>query len=161
MDETKAGQEAGVGEYQCGACKGVFPKVWSDEEAMAESHAIFGEMPPEDTAIVCDVCYREMMGLPPEEPAPPPNPLAPPTPPPERQMTRVPPMRLLARDVAAYLLDRADQYDTESPCWIALAAAAENIMRGEVGNAERNGDFDAALYARVDGFTPQATRSDK
>lgn len=57
---------------------------------------------------------------------------------------------VIRRDVAAYLLDRADQYETDSPCWIALADVAQNIMRGEVIAAERNGDFDAALYARVD-----------
>lgn len=54
------------------------------------------------------------------------------------------------RDVAAYLLDRADQYEPDSPCWIVLADAARSIMRGEVAAAARNGDFDSTLYARVD-----------
>ena len=57
---------------------------------------------------------------------------------------------MTARDVAAYLLDRADQYDDGCFCWLALAEAARNIMAGEVEAAKRNGDFDAALYARVD-----------
>ncbi len=50
---------------------------------------------------------------------------------------------------AAYLLDRADQYETDSPCWVALADAAENVMLGEVETAADNGDFDEDLLARV------------
>lgn len=57
---------------------------------------------------------------------------------------------VFARDVAAYLLDRADQYKTSSPCWIALSNAAANIIRGEVQAEKANGTFDAELYARVD-----------
>lgn len=56
------------------------------------------------------------------------------------------------RDVAAYLLDRADQYVTESPCHIALSDAAHNIMLGEVEAAKRNGDLDAELYRRLAGM---------
>jgi len=59
---------------------------------------------------------------------------------------------LKPRDVAAYLLDRADQYETESPCWIALADAAENVLAGEVHRSLAENDFDDALYARVDGM---------
>ena len=59
---------------------------------------------------------------------------------------------LKLRDVAAYLLDRADQYETASPCWIALADAARNVMLGEVAAAKNNGEFDAGLYRRVDGM---------
>lgn len=51
--------------------------------------------------------------------------------------------------VVAYLLDRADQYETQSPCWIALADAAENIMNGAVDKAVKHGEFDDELYARV------------
>lgn len=68
----------------------------------------------------------------------------------------------IQRDVAAYLLDRADQCQADSPCWVALADAAHNIMIGEVDNAIDRGEFDAALYDRVDGFTkarrPKAVR---
>jgi hypothetical protein len=56
------------------------------------------------------------------------------------------------RLVAAYLLDRADQYETESPCWVGLADAAQNVMAGAVEAAEANGDFDDRLLARVDGM---------
>lgn len=62
-------------------------------------------------------------------------------------------VKLAARDVAVYLLDRADQYVTASPCWVALSDAARNIMLGEVEAAKRNGDLTADLYGRVDGFT--------
>ena len=60
--------------------------------------------------------------------------------------------KLAARDVAVYLLDRADQYVTESACWVALSDAAHNVMLGEVEAAKRNGDLTADLYERVDGF---------
>lgn len=53
------------------------------------------------------------------------------------------------RDVAAYLLDRADQYETESPCWVALADAARNVMLGEVEAAKDHGELDASLYERL------------
>lgn len=61
-----------------------------------------------------------------------------------------------ARVIAAYLLDRADQYDTESPCWIALAHAAKGVMKGEPLEAERHGEYDADLYRRVDGMRGKA-----
>jgi len=52
-------------------------------------------------------------------------------------------------DVAAYLLDRADQYENESPCWVALSDAAENIMACEVERAKQNGELDQKLRQRV------------
>ena len=54
------------------------------------------------------------------------------------------------RDTAAYLLDRADQHSTDSPCWIALADAARNVVRGEVDAALNNGDLTDDLYTRLD-----------
>lgn len=56
----------------------------------------------------------------------------------------------LERIVCAYLLDRADQYETSSPCWIALSDAAGNIMSGEHIKSWKEGEFDAELMARVD-----------
>jgi hypothetical protein len=44
--------------------------------------------------------------------------------------------------VAAYLLDRADQYDTSSPCWIALADAAKDILMGDHKQANLEGNLD-------------------
>lgn len=63
---------------------------------------------------------------------------------------------LSAADVAAYLLDRADQYDTESGCWAALADAAHNVWIGEVEAAKANGDLDAALHKRLRRMTGDA-----
>ncbi len=51
--------------YQCAACDGVFDKCWSDDEAAAERDENFPGLEPEDQAVVCDDCYRKMMGLPP------------------------------------------------------------------------------------------------
>jgi len=49
-----------------------------------------------------------------------------------------------AQDVfARYLLDRADQYETDSPCWQSLADAA-----GEVANGEAWADFE---HGELDG----------
>jgi len=55
-------------------------------------------------------------------------------------------------DVAAYLLDRADQYDTDSPCWVALSDAAENVMACEVERAKQSGELDQKLRQRVRRF---------
>lgn len=44
-------------------------------------------------------------------------------------------------DVAAYLLDRADQYDTDSPCWVGLVDAARAVARGEVEEAIAHGEL--------------------
>ncbi len=61
--------------------------------------------------------------------------------------------RLTARQIAAYLLDRADQYEDDSSCWNALADAAEEIMSGGVAARVAAGELaDRPLLARVDGF---------
>lgn len=55
------------------------------------------------------------------------------------------------RMVAAYLLDRADQYATRSASWIGLVDAAKAIMDGEFDAAVSHGELeDAPLLARVD-----------
>jgi hypothetical protein len=51
--------------------------------------------------------------------------------------------------VAAYLLDRADQYETDSPCWIGLVDAARNIASGEVERAAQCGEIDDDVLSRV------------
>lgn len=58
-------------------------------------------------------------------------------------------MKLHPRDVAAYLLDRADQYQDHDPCWIALADAAKNILQGAVSEALQHGELDLSLYERL------------
>lgn len=54
--------------FTCEACHKTLPKGWTDEEARAEAADNFPGMDPDDTAqagVVCDDCYRKMMGLPP------------------------------------------------------------------------------------------------
>ena len=53
--------------YTCSLCGEVFEKGWTDEEAMEESSKQWGDQPPEELEVVCDDCYRKMMGLAPEE----------------------------------------------------------------------------------------------
>lgn len=52
-------------------------------------------------------------------------------------------------DVAAYLLDRADQYDDDSGCHIAVSDCAHNVAIGEVTTAKNEGELDERLYGRV------------
>lgn len=47
-----------LGEYRCAACGDIFLSSWSDEEADAESELLFGPLPPEERAVVCEDCFR-------------------------------------------------------------------------------------------------------
>jgi len=48
-----------------------------------------------------------------------------------------------AQDVfARFLLDRGDQYETKSPCWIALADAAQEVANGEAWADFEHGELD-------------------
>jgi hypothetical protein len=49
--------------FQCAMCKGVFEKAWSDEEAKAERKENFGSDVQPTDALICDVCYREMVAI--------------------------------------------------------------------------------------------------
>lgn len=49
-------------EYKCEQCGGEFLKTRSDEEAAEESKDIWGEFSEDDLAMVCDDCFKEMMG---------------------------------------------------------------------------------------------------
>lgn len=62
------------------------------------------------------------------------------------------------RAVAAYLLDRADRYDTDSGCWVALSDAAENLMLGEAQVSLIDGHLDADVFSRVDGFARRGAK---
>lgn len=63
------------------------------------------------------------------------------------------PMLVIRRaDVAAFLLDRAEQFADDDPCCAALADAARAVMRGDVEEAERTGALDG-LYYRVGRMT--------
>lgn len=48
--------------YVCDACLGEFDKKWSDEEAIAEKNALWPSTPLEDYSIICDDCFKEMIG---------------------------------------------------------------------------------------------------
>jgi hypothetical protein len=43
--------------YICELCRQEFGKVWTDEEALAESRETFGPIAPDERAVVCDDCY--------------------------------------------------------------------------------------------------------
>jgi hypothetical protein len=47
-------------EYTCECCKQTFTEGWSNEEAMSEMKASFGNMRPEELSVVCDDCYQKM-----------------------------------------------------------------------------------------------------
>jgi len=55
-----------------------------------------------------------------------------------------------ARIIAAYLLDRADQYPTDSPLWQPLVDAVDGILSGDAHGAWQRGEFDKELLVRVD-----------
>jgi len=50
-------------EYQCALCNGIFEKGWTDEEALEEYKNNFSDCKHEDYDVVCDNCYKEIMGL--------------------------------------------------------------------------------------------------
>jgi len=50
-------------EYTCAMCGGTFEKAWSDDEARAEFAEEFPEASGDDAEVVCDDCYRQMMGF--------------------------------------------------------------------------------------------------
>ncbi len=45
-------------EYQCASCNNIYEKGWSDEEAEAEMKDLWGNLPKEEMAIVCDDCFK-------------------------------------------------------------------------------------------------------
>ena len=47
--------------YTCAACGAAFEKSRPDEEALAEAHELFGDMPKEELAVVCNDCWRKLM----------------------------------------------------------------------------------------------------
>lgn len=48
--------------YICEQCGKEYEKGWSDEEAEKELKEMFGShYTPEDCAIVCEDCYKELM----------------------------------------------------------------------------------------------------
>lgn len=51
------------GTFECALCHRTFETEWSDADAQAEYERAFGRTPTdEDDAVVCDDCYRGVMG---------------------------------------------------------------------------------------------------
>lgn len=50
-------------EFTCAYCKGTFPLDWTEEEAVFEMKATFGEETTvEECDALCDDCYNKVMG---------------------------------------------------------------------------------------------------
>jgi len=47
-------------EYKCAACKNIYERAVTDEEAQAEAVEIFGEFTPEDFDLICDDCFKRV-----------------------------------------------------------------------------------------------------
>lgn len=47
-------------EYRCELCGDLFTSEWSEEEAKAEMRALFGDVPLEERAEVCDTCFKKL-----------------------------------------------------------------------------------------------------
>lgn len=57
-------------EYRCARCGGVYAKTWPDEAAEIEKTALFGPIPLSACDVVCDDCFRRIMGDPDREDLP-------------------------------------------------------------------------------------------
>ena len=53
--------------FTCNHCGGVFESNWTEEEAKAEQHKNWGDIPDEDMVQICDDCYQKFMGWAKEE----------------------------------------------------------------------------------------------
>ena len=45
-------------EYQCAICGNIYKKGRSDEEAEKEVKEIWGEIPQNERAVICDDCFK-------------------------------------------------------------------------------------------------------
>lgn len=48
--------------FTCDMCAGTYEMAWSDDEARAESKRVFGDVPEDDLAVICDNCL-DLAGL--------------------------------------------------------------------------------------------------
>ena len=46
--------------FICGLCHETYDKKWSDAEAKKEAEELWGDIPDEETAVVCDDCFNLM-----------------------------------------------------------------------------------------------------
>lgn len=49
--------------YKCEQCDSVFEFAWTDGEAEAEKEDLFGDIPDEDCATICDDCFKKICPL--------------------------------------------------------------------------------------------------
>lgn len=49
--------------YTCAMCGGVFESDWSDEDALAEKDALWGDTPVDECDVVCDDCWQILRPL--------------------------------------------------------------------------------------------------
>lgn len=49
-------------EYTCAMCGNTYTKAWSDEEAKAELEENFPDFEADACDIMCDDCYKRVMG---------------------------------------------------------------------------------------------------
>jgi hypothetical protein len=47
--------------FKCAACGGVFEKIWTDEEALAELKENFGDISTKECNLICDGCYKKAL----------------------------------------------------------------------------------------------------
>jgi hypothetical protein len=65
---TTDGKPASSDTYMCGMCHETYELAWTEREAREEAAENFPGMDVEEQgALVCDDCYRKVMGLPPME----------------------------------------------------------------------------------------------
>lgn len=60
MSTAQSPEHGAPREYVCDECGGTFETGWSDEEAREEAEALFPGASPEDMAVVCDECFKEI-----------------------------------------------------------------------------------------------------
>ena len=51
-----------MAKFTCALCGGVFKKEWSEEEALAEKNELFPNVNVKDCEIVCDNCWKKVIG---------------------------------------------------------------------------------------------------
>jgi hypothetical protein len=52
--------DAAADDFTCALCGETFARGWSEEEAAEESRLLFGDLPPDDLAVVCDDCFARI-----------------------------------------------------------------------------------------------------
>jgi hypothetical protein len=56
----RAKPQCGPDEFYCAKCQEIFPKGWTDEEALNEKTELFPDAPLEECDYLCDDCFIEI-----------------------------------------------------------------------------------------------------